>query len=49
MIRWFYGRITQDEYDKKAYKLKQKQYNLHLRLKQYTEANEKFVIVVGYL
>jgi len=34
------GRITQDEYDKKAYELKQSQYDLNLKLKQYTEADE---------
>ena len=44
-----YGRITQDEYDKKAYELKQSQYDLNLKLKQYTEADEKFGITVNYL
>jgi len=43
------GRITQDEYDKKAYELKQSQYDLDLKLKQYTEADEKFGITVNYL
>jgi len=41
--------ITQDEYDKKAYELKQSQYDLNLKLKQYTEADEKFGITVNYL
>ena len=42
-------RITKDEYDKKAYELKQSQYDLNLKLKQYTEADEKFGITVNYL
>jgi len=42
-------RITKDEYDKKAYELKQSQYDLNLKLKQYTEADEKFRITVNYL
>lgn len=42
-------RITQDEYDKKAYELKQSQYDLEYKLKQHTEADEKFGITVNYL
>ncbi len=34
--------ITQDEYDKKAYQLKQRQYELNERQKQYIEADEEF-------
>ena len=33
--RW----ITQNEYDKKAYELKQSQYDLEFKLKQHTEAD----------
>jgi site-specific DNA recombinase len=42
-------RITQDEYDKKAYELKQLQYDLEVKLRQHTEADEKFGITVNYL
>jgi len=35
-------RITQDEYDKKVYQLKQRQYELNERQKQHIEADEKF-------
>ncbi|GAH39274.1 unnamed protein product, partial [marine sediment metagenome] len=41
--------ITQSEYDKKAYELKQSQHDLDLKLKQHTEADEKFGITVNYL
>ena len=47
-IQWG-GRITQDEYDKKAYELKQFQYDLEFKLKQHTEADEKFGITINYL
>lgn len=42
-------RITKNEYDKKTYELKQSQYDLNLKLKQYTEADKKFGITVNYL
>jgi len=42
-------RITQSEYDKKAYEFKQSQYDLEFKLKQHTEADEKFGITVNYL
>ncbi|HHT78492.1 MAG TPA: recombinase family protein [Actinobacteria bacterium] len=41
--------ITQSEYDKKAYELKQTQYELEAKLKKHTEADEKFSITVNYL
>ncbi|MDP3012443.1 MAG: hypothetical protein Q8N27_06960, partial [Candidatus Hydromicrobium sp.] len=41
--------ITQSEYDKKAYELKQLQYDLEFKLNQHTEADEKFGITVNYL
>jgi len=34
--------ITQDEYDKKVYQLKQRQYELNERQKQHIEADGKF-------
>lgn len=34
--------ITQDEYDRKVYQLKQRQYELNERQKQHIEADEKF-------
>jgi len=45
----WHGRITQSEYDKKAYELKQTQYELEAKLKKHTEADEKFSITVNYL
>jgi len=44
-----HGRITQDEYDKKAYELKQRQYELNQKQKQLTQADESFAITVSYL
>ncbi len=41
--------ITQDEYDKKAYKLKQDKEDLKLQLAQLDDADEKFSITVQYL
>ncbi len=41
--------ITQDEYDKKAYKLKQDKEDLKIQLKQLDDADEKFSITVQYL
>jgi site-specific DNA recombinase len=38
------GWITQDEYDKKAIELKQRQYELTERLKKITEADENYSI-----
>ena len=49
LIRNLPGRITKDEYDKKAYEFKQAQHDLNIKLKQYTEADEKFGITVNYL
>jgi len=41
-----YWSITQDEYDKKAYELKQRQYELADRLKRVTEADESYSITL---
>jgi hypothetical protein len=38
--------ITQDEYDKKAYKLKQRQYELDDKLKRVIEADENYSITL---
>jgi hypothetical protein len=38
--------ITQDEYDKKAYELKQKQYELNEKQKQLIEADETFSVIL---
>jgi len=40
------GRITQDIYDKKAYELKQKQYELENKLHKITQADEEFSITL---
>ena len=40
------GGITQDEYDKKAQELKQRQYELANRLKRITEADENYSITL---
>jgi site-specific DNA recombinase len=45
-IKW---NITQSEYDKKAYELKQNQYDIESKLKKHTEADGKFSITVNYL
>jgi len=37
-----WGRITQDEYDKKAYELKNRQYELNDQLKKIIEADENY-------
>jgi hypothetical protein len=42
----YYGWITQDEYDKKATELKQRQYELTERLKRITEADENYSIML---
>jgi len=39
---WAYWRITQDEYDKKARELKEKQYKLTEKLKSLTEGDENY-------
>lgn len=41
--------ITQDEYDKKATELKQRQYELNISKKQHTKADEDFAVTVSYL
>ena len=41
--------ITVDEYDRKAHSLKQRQKELEVLQKQYTDADEKFMITVNYL
>jgi len=41
--------ITQDQYDKKAYDLKQRQHEIDITRKQHTKADEKFAITVSYL
>ncbi|MCL4377918.1 MAG: hypothetical protein M1479_08640 [Actinobacteria bacterium] len=38
--------ITQDEYDKKAYELKQRQYELNDKLKRVIEADESYSIIL---
>ena len=40
--KFILGRITQDEYDKKARELKEKQYKLMDKLKSITEADENY-------
>ncbi len=42
-------RITTDEYDKKAEELKQKQYEIDLKLRQYSKADESFATTVSTL
>jgi hypothetical protein len=39
-------RITQDKYDKKAYELKQRQYELNDKLKRIIEADENYSITL---
>ena len=41
--------ITQNEYDKKAVELKDRQYKIDAKLKQYTEADGNFIVTVSYL
>jgi len=41
--------ITQKEYDKKAYELKQEKRDLELEIKQLDNADEKFAVTVQYL
>ena len=41
--------ITQDEYDKKAIELKQRQYDIDGQLKSHTKADEQFGVTVSYL
>lgn len=41
--------ITEEEYTKKAYEMKQRQYEIDDQLKQYTKADEEFAISVSYL
>lgn len=41
--------ITQKEYDKKAYELKQEKKDLEAEIKQFDDADEKFAITVQYL
>jgi len=43
------GRITQDEYDKKAHELKQRQYELNRQLELHTKADEAFNVTVSSL
>ena len=43
------GRITQDEYDKKASELKQRQYEINEQQKQYTEADDQLAMTLSYL
>lgn len=42
-------RITQDEYDKKAHELKQRQYELNRQLELHTKADEAFNVTVSSL
>jgi hypothetical protein len=41
-----HGRITQDEYDRKAYELKNRQYELNDKLKRVIEADENYSITL---
>ena len=41
-----YGQITQDEYDKKAYELKQKQYEITDQLNKITQADKEHSITL---
>ncbi len=44
--KFILGRITQDEYDKKARELKEKQYKLMDKLKSITEADENYSVTL---
>lgn len=41
--------ITQDEYDKNAYALKQRQIEIEVKLKEHTDADAKFAVTVSTL
>ncbi len=43
------GSITKSQYDEKASELKQIQYNIDMKLKEHTKADEEFGITVSYL
>jgi len=46
---FFIRRITQNEYDKKAYELKQRKHELSGQLENYTQADEEFALSVSAL